>query len=486
MDGIEGTHTNRIRLAVIISAAGIAIFALIVLLAPFLRESLFDRLFPKDPSDAYIPDNDSGWVECNGWATNPQYDKYACRAKALERALTHNFYKIGLPLPPSGIKDKEGNSFSTAATAGDDKAWYDWGGIDGVRPNGQVVNFLSEGTQCGIGPSVCVPTASPTPSPTPVPTPTAEPTISLPPTQTPTPSPTPSLTPSPVITLTIPTITPTPIPEMACLGNRVILDTIRNDMQDANEGGVAGVKVTLYSSTNLPLAQTATDTQGYYEFCSLEGGNYTVGFEKPAAYSFAQKAVGGTDIDSDADPVTGKTDTVSLSPGQNRDDIDAILYPVCSSVGDYVFFDENSNGVQDRGESGIANITVTLHAQDGQVLATTTTDNNGYYDFGCINAGTYYINFTSPEGYAFSPQNNGNDDNLDCDVNPLTGNTGTINLGQDEIQDTWDACIYVLGSGTSKPLPNTGTVETTVLILLLAGGLAITGKLLIFGRKDTN
>lgn len=476
------TDTNKIRLAVIVSAAGIAVFALIVLLAPFLRESLFDRLFPKDPSDAYIPDNDSGWAECNGWATDPSYNKFACRAKALDRASQHNFYKLGLPLPPSGITDKQGGSYSQAATAGSDQDWYNWGGIDGVRPNGQVVNFLSEGTQCGIGPGVCVPT--PTPSVTPTPIPTSTPHPSTPPTATLTP--TQAITPSPVITLSIPTATPTPIPNMACLGNRVILDTIRNDMQDPNESGVAGVKVTLFSSTNIQIAQTVTDVQGYYEFCGLEGGDYTVTFEQSATYSFAQKAVGSTDVDSDADPITGKTDNISLSSGQNRDDIDAILYPVCSSVGDYVFFDENKNGVQDRGESGIANITVTLHSQDGQVLATTTTDNNGYYDFGCINAGAYYINFTVPEGYAFSPQNNGNDDSLDCDVNPLTGNTGTINLGQDDVQDTWDACIFVLGTGTSKPLPNTGTVEVTLLILALAGGLAVTGKFLIFGKKGTN
>lgn len=509
MKEVGDTNQNGLRLAVIASAAGIAVFALIVLLAPFLRESLFDRLFPKDPSDAFIPDDDSRWEECNGWATDPQYDKFACRAKALDRALTHNFYKLGLPLPPSGIKDKENGSFSTAATAGDDRAWYNWGGIDGVRPNGNTVNFLSEGTQCGIGPSICVeplPTQTNTPIPTPEPSPTSppEPTISRSPTptqaNTPIPTPEPSLTPpptevvtpstvvtpSPIVTLIIPTPTATPIPNMACLGNRVILDTVRNDMQDAGENGVAGVKTTLYSSSDIPLAYAVTDAQGYYEFCSLEEGSYSVVFEKPDAYSFAKKAVGNAAIDSDADPSSGKTDAVSLAVGQNRDDIDAILYPVCSSIGDYVFFDENKNGVQDRDESGIANITVTLHAQNGQVIATAATDSNGYYDFGCIDAGDYYINFSLPEGYAFSPQNNGNDDNLDCDVNPLNGNTNTINLGQDEIQDTWDACIYVLGADTSKPLPNTGTTEITLLILALAGGFAVTGKFLIFGKKNTN
>jgi len=165
-----------------------------------------------------IDDQGSGWPECNGWATNPNYDKHACRTKALQRANAKypsygnkTFYDMGLPLPPSG------NVNSTQG--GTDQQWHDWGLWSNWNtspiPSG---HFLSNGTSCGIGPSAkgCVP-STPTPTatntPTPTATPTATPTVTPTPTKkvTPTPTPTATNTPTPTATPTAtPTVTPTP------------------------------------------------------------------------------------------------------------------------------------------------------------------------------------------------------------------------------------------------------------------------------------
>ncbi len=153
---------------------------------------------------AQVDDQGSGWAVCNGWATDPEYNKVDCRAWALDRARgqgregsTTDFYELGLPLPPSGIKDPS----EPGATDGPDQAWYNWGNT--VIPDR---TFLSEGTSCGMGPSICTPPTS-TPSDTPTSTPTNTVTPSVTPSFTPTPTMT--LTPTPTSTTTV-TVTITP------------------------------------------------------------------------------------------------------------------------------------------------------------------------------------------------------------------------------------------------------------------------------------
>ncbi|MEM1328887.1 MAG: SdrD B-like domain-containing protein, partial [Bacteroidota bacterium] len=48
----------------------------------------------------------------------------------------------------------------------------------------------------------------------------------------------------------------------------------------------------------------------------------------------------------------------------------------CGAIGNYVWLDENSDGAQDVGESGIPNVQVDLKDINGNVIATTYTDQN--------------------------------------------------------------------------------------------------------------
>jgi hypothetical protein len=50
-------------------------------------------------------------------------------------------------------------------------------------------------------------------------------------------------------------------------------------------------------------------------------------------------------------------------------------------VGDTIWYDADGDGVQDGGELGIEGVVVSLLDSNGYVIATTTTDANGYYDF---------------------------------------------------------------------------------------------------------
>ncbi|NID13852.1 SdrD B-like domain-containing protein, partial [Fibrivirga algicola] len=71
-----------------------------------------------------------------------------------------------------------------------------------------------------------------------------------------------------------------------------------------------GVVVTLYQNGSV-VATTTTDVNGLYSFTGLTPGSsnsYAVGFTAPAGLS-ATAPLSGTDasLDSDADPITGRT-----------------------------------------------------------------------------------------------------------------------------------------------------------------------------------
>ncbi|VAX07989.1 hypothetical protein MNBD_GAMMA26-1676 [hydrothermal vent metagenome] len=67
-----------------------------------------------------------------------------------------------------------------------------------------------------------------------------------------------------------------------------------------------------------------------------------------------------------------------------------------ASVGDFVWFDVDGDGVFDVGEPGLSNVEVTLKDQFGTPVAVTTTDTAGRYGFSGVSAGTgYYVQVTA-------------------------------------------------------------------------------------------
>ncbi len=108
------------------------------------------------------------------------------------------------------------------------------------------------------------------------------------------------------------------------LGSRVWLDSNKNGIQDPGEPGIGGICVNLYDTNGNLVQQTTTDTNGYYGF-NVDAGTYSIEFVKPSYLDFTKQNVGDKNLDSSADPTTGKTQTVSVS----KDDLtwDAGMVP---------------------------------------------------------------------------------------------------------------------------------------------------------------
>lgn len=118
---------------------------------------------------------------------------------------------------------------------------------------------------------------------------------------------------------------PPPPPLLAQLGDFVWKDLDADGVQDAGEPGVGGVTVNLLNSAGSTIATTTTDSSGKYLFTNLAPGDYRVGFVAPTGYAFTAQNVGSDSLDSDADPLTGRSQLVNLVAGESDLTLDAGL-----------------------------------------------------------------------------------------------------------------------------------------------------------------
>src|SRR5947209_5519967 len=72
---------------------------------------------------------------------------------------------------------------------------------------------------------------------------------------------------------------------------------------------------------------SAPRADGAYQFFGLAAGSYQVEFVALAGYQFSPQHQGSNNaLDSDADPLTGRTGLFTLTGGEQNLDIDAGLY----------------------------------------------------------------------------------------------------------------------------------------------------------------
>jgi len=135
------------------------------------------------------------------------------------------------------------------------------------------------------------------------------------------------------------------------------------------------------------------------------------------------------------------TVTATDENGDDTNDTDISHYTgITACLGNFMWLDENLNGVQDAGELGVVNIKVDLYDANGTHLATTHTDNQGKYSFCGLKGGTYKVKFDQPNTYLFTHRDQGSDIR-DSDVDS-NGWSHTVTLAPGEEDMTIDAGIY--------------------------------------------
>lgn len=111
------------------------------------------------------------------------------------------------------------------------------------------------------------------------------------------------------------------------VGNRVWLDENQDGVQKAWEAGVGGICVHLYDENSAePVQSTSTNSNGYYAFDIPETENsYFIEFVGTDNFKFTHQNIGNDDQDSDADLISGRTDSFRLSSADSSWDAGLIL-----------------------------------------------------------------------------------------------------------------------------------------------------------------
>jgi protocatechuate 3,4-dioxygenase beta subunit len=229
----------------------------------------------------------------------------------------------------------------------------------------------------------------------------------------------------------------------AAIGSTVWLDANRDGLDNNNEAGVAGVTVELLNATGTSvLATTTTNASGTYAFTGLAPGAYEVAFLAPTGDTFTTEGVpitGGAITNSSANSA-GVTAAVTLTAGETDNNVNAGLQVPPASIGDIVWLDTNKNGLLNSGEPGVAGVTVELLNGTGtSILATTTTNSSGGYNFANLNAGVYEVKFIAPTGDTFTTQGVGSNPAVNSSANKTTGITAPITLTAGQVDNNVEA-----------------------------------------------
>ncbi|NBC07142.1 MAG: DUF11 domain-containing protein, partial [Bacteroidetes bacterium] len=233
------------------------------------------------------------------------------------------------------------------------------------------------------------------------------------------------------------------------------------------------VTVTLYPETADIADITACENQPYpLPSPNNTGTNFT--WMPSTGLSFPGPDSSFAVIDAVLPGLTTYTVTYDIGTGCNASYTYNVTGADCgtstAALGDTVWFDFDQNGVQDPLEPGIEGGVVNLfNAVNGNPIASTTTDANGFYNFGSLVQGNYFVEFVPLDGFVGTLADAGGDDTLDSDADAATGQTGSYFLPWDTYNPTIDAgfipdCELEVLANISDCMPSGDTLARTLNI----------------------
>lgn len=262
-----------------------------------------------------------------------------------------------------------------------------------------------------------------------------------------------------------------------------ISGTIYNDTDATwiNDRGIdkpfEGVTVRLLDANGNPVKDSSgaditatTDANGNYTFNRLPLGDYkvevvpdhaTVDGENVSLSDYTQ-TYGYQTSTNRSEAGKGKLTTPTISLTTSNANVSKVDFGFVkpASVGNFVWFDANKNGIQDADEVGVAGVTVTLTDGagnpvidlNGNPVKPVTTDANGKYEFTNLmpnvdrivaNAGeeNYKVTFTVPAGYSATTSYAAADGEKDSN-----GTESNVTLAQGQNDETVDFGLIADGT----------------------------------------
>jgi len=193
--------------------------------------------------------------------------------------------------------------------------------------------------------------------------------------------------------------------QIVSIGSLIWEDENNNGLQDDSEKGIPDVNVTLLDANGTvmtnPVMQT-TGVDGQYYFSGLDEGSYSVLVSPPSGMGYLPcttqngndnddtgndsniKSSNGNEytsgkftLQADTEPSesngkSGSDDADSADDDNGNMTVDFCFYRP-ASLGNYVWYDLNKDGVQDSNETGVNGVTVTLYKDCNTVITSILT-----------------------------------------------------------------------------------------------------------------
>ncbi len=187
----------------------------------------------------------------------------------------------------------------------------------------------------------------------------------------------------------------------ATISGHVYHDRDNDGARESNEEGIAGVLIQLVDRSGTAVAVQVTDARGVYEFTDVVAGEYSIVETQP---------LGWTDGLDRAGMVAGSPLGVAANPG---DQISGLVIRWGEVGQNYDFGEFQPVSIRGRAQTSnqagdcfgpaenhdpIVGATIELLDTDEQVIAQTTTDADGFYEFSGLPPGEYGVREITPLG----------------------------------------------------------------------------------------
>jgi len=198
---------------------------------------------------------------------------------------------------------------------------------------------------------------------------------------------------------------------------------------------------TLSSPDGGDLFSLKLDTEGDFRAATSSGGPFGDDEGFGIAYFPGVIYTGGV-----FSSVGGGAKNGSAAAAKDDEDVGIESEPDANTISDKVWNDENENGVQDADEWGLNNVLVELFTNTDQLKSSVSTYENGFYLFGPVPEGDYYVRFHKKTEYDYTLLNQGTDEHVDSDANPNdNGKTAVFTLLANEAITWQDAGLFHTG-----------------------------------------
>lgn len=169
------------------------------------------------------------------------------------------------------------------------------------------------------------------------------------------------------------------------LSGKVYFDKNDSSSYTAGEEGFNGVTVNLVNEAGAVVATATTDADGNYSFTGLNAGTYTVKVVKDGELANLTQT---EDPDGAKDNASGAITLNADNPVRENVNFG---YVKKHAISGNIYLDENRDKTKDGNDVNLSGVTVTLVDGSGNVVATTTTDASGNYNFPGLSDGTYTV-----------------------------------------------------------------------------------------------